>query len=354
MRLRVLAVALLVAGCSTPAPAAQPVTPVDLPATPVALAVDGSALLIGMRRDGQPLVPALTRRADGKLTDIPLQGASPYGLLATWQSIAVDNGAYVAIGGERGGAHGNVRWSAWSGSAAGVTEKPQAFSTFGGWGAGDLIDAVITPQGPVLVGSWESKRTGLDVAVWTADGDSWNRQSSAGTPLESAADALGFATAATGFGQGVLIVGWQLGERIMPVVWRSTSGATGWTKTPLPDAGSTGTAMSVRCWAATCAAVGQVDGKLAVWELRDDRWTRLGGEPAVPVSDKDKLAPPVERDGRPAVVIADNGKIRLITRESTGWRDTEISGPTGAVTATAQLGGAIYLIADQRLWEARL
>ncbi|HVK20561.1 MAG TPA: hypothetical protein VM677_04295 [Actinokineospora sp.] len=351
MRLRLLpVVALLAASCAAP-PDRPAFTAVDLPATPVALAADGSALLVGLRRDGEPLVPGLVRRTpDGKLAEVPVRGASPYGLLATWQSIATDNGTYVAIGGERGGAHGNVRWSVWTGSAAGIVEKPQGFSTFGGWGAGDLIDAVTTPVGPALIGSWESERVGLDVAVWTADGDIWNRQLSAGTALESASDALGFATAASGFGQGIVVAGWELGDRIRPVVWRSTSGNTGWTRTPLPDAGATGTATAVRCWASSCAAVGQVDGRLAVWRLADDTWTRLGGEPPISVSDKDKLAAPVEHDGQPAVFIADGGRVKHLTHDGTGWHVKEIGGPTGSVSATAQLGDDVFLVADNRLW----
>jgi hypothetical protein len=333
--------ALIVGGCGAPASTAA--TKVDLPAgsSPVALAADGDGLLIGVRRDGQPLVPGLLRLTDG-VTEVPVHGASPYGLLATWQSIAVDNGTIVAIGGERGGAHGNVRWSVWTGSAAGVTERPQGFSTFGGWGAGDLIDAVITPVGPALVGSWESERVGLDVAVWTADGDTWSRRSSAGTALQSDQAALGFATAATSLGQGTLIAGWQMADKLMPVVWQSS--ATGWTKSPLPDAGRTGTAMAVRCWASACGVAGQVDGKLAVWRLVDGTWARLSGVPEIPVGDKDRLPAPIEVDGKLTQFVSDGGRIKAVRIDSE-VSVREVSGPTGMVTTATGVGDDVFLLA---------
>jgi len=215
-------------------PAAVRFTAVDLPAgaAPVVLLGAGDALLIEVRRDGQPVVPGLLRRgSDGAVTEVAVHGASPYGVLATWRSIASDGDRMVAIGGERGGAHGHVRWSVWTGSAAGITEQVQGFSTFGGYEAGDLVDAVLTPVGPALIGSWASAKVGFDIAVWTADGETWTRQSSAGTALESDADTLGFPMAAAALQQGMLVAGWQLaldaGGRQQPVVWRSSSANTG-------------------------------------------------------------------------------------------------------------------------------
>jgi hypothetical protein len=59
-------------------------------------------------------------------------------------------------------------------------------------------------------GRGQSADAGLDVAVWSAEGETWSRHDSAGTPLQSTRQALGFATDATGYGQGILIVGWEL------------------------------------------------------------------------------------------------------------------------------------------------
>ncbi|CRK59431.1 hypothetical protein [Alloactinosynnema sp. L-07] len=340
---RLLLAALLLAGCSAPAQPAM--AEVRVPGIPVTLTADNGSLLVGLRREGQSLVPALVRRAaDGTTTEIPVRAASPYGLLATWQSITARDGRYVAVGGERGGAHGNVRWSVWAGTADGMAEQPQAFSTFGGWGAGDQVDAAATPAGTVLVGSWESAQVGLDVAVWTGQGDTWTRQSSAGTTLESKPGALGFATAATGLDQGVLIAGWRLADRIEPVVWRSTPGV--WSVTTLPDAGSSATAMAVRCWGRNCLVAGQVDGKLAAWRF-DGGWARVGGLPEIQISDKDHLAAPVEVDGGPALVVTNGGRVELVR---IGGSTTELRGPSGPVTATAVVSGKLFVVAGGRLW----
>ena len=203
-----------------------------------------------------------------------------YGRTASWFSLAADGTRILAIGGEAGGgAHGNVRWSVWSGSASGVAEHAQAFSTFGGWGAGDLIDAVLTPGSSAVVGSWESAEAGLDVAVWTPEGDDWVRRPSTGTPLQSTRAEVAFPTAATGFGPGVVVAGWQVGTGAgggqVPVVWRSGPDAAGWDKAVLPDAGKAGTAKAIRCANATCAVAGTADGALALWRLVDGRWSRV-------------------------------------------------------------------------------
>jgi hypothetical protein len=350
--------ALLVGGCSSPAQAQAVVfTKVDLPATPVVLAADGDALVIGVRRDGQATKPGLLRRgADGALTEIPVRGASPYGLLATWKSVDVEAGRIVAVGGELGGAHGNVRWSVWDGTASGVAEKPQGFSTFGGYGAGDLTAAVITPVGPALVGSWNSEQVGLDVATWTAEGDTWTRRSSAGTALESTQAALGFAMAASPLGQGVLVAGWQLADdRLMPVVWRSASGVGEWTKAALPDTGSTASAISLACQGSTCAVAGQVDGKLAVWRLIDGTWTRLPGAPPIAVGDKDPLAAPVEIGLRVVQVVSEGGRVKIARADGGNWTVLDAEGPTGTVTAAMTLGDTLFVLAGpdaehQSLW----
>ena len=354
---------LVVAGCAGHAPEPAPVafTKVDLPAgaSPVVLTAAGDALLIGVRQDGQALVPGLLRRAaDGTTTEIPLTAASPYGQLARWYSIAVDGDRIQAIGGERGGAHANVRWSAWTGTTAGITEKLQGFSVFGGWGAGELNDAAFTPAGPLLIGSWQSAKVGSDVAVWTADGDMWTRQSSAGTALESTADALGFPIAATASQQGVLVAGWQLvGGRQVPVVWRSTSGNTGWTAIPLPDAGQSGAAVAARCWDATCGVTGWVDGKLAIWKLTDGKPMRLPNTPAIAVGDRDRLAAPIDLDGRLTQVVGDGGHVKVLRSSDAHWTVLNLAGPTGAVTAVTKVGEALYLLAGsgedtQTLWRA--
>ena len=130
------------------------------------------------------------------------QPAVPYAPVARWYSVATDGTRIIAIGGANGGAHANVRWTTWSGTPAGVDELLQSFYAFGGWGAGELVDAVITPGGDALVGSWGGAKAGLDAAVWTFADRVWTRQDPAGTALESTATVLVGPRGATRDGDG--------------------------------------------------------------------------------------------------------------------------------------------------------
>jgi hypothetical protein len=360
--LSVMLAALTVAGCSGGG-GAQPggtegvaFTRVDVSGAPLVLAADGDALLVGVRHDKRPGLLRLD--PSGTTTEVAVRPETPYAKEAAWYSIASDGTHVVGLGGERGGAHGNVRWSAWLGSATtGIAEHLQAFSTFGGYGAGEMIAAVQTTVGPALVGTWQSARTGLDAAVWTADGDSWSRRDSAGTALESTPDILNFPIAATNLGPSILIAGWQLASGVQrPVLWRSTSGITGWTATPLPDAGRSAAAMSIRCWTDTCAIAGRVDGKLALWELGTQGWARVPQVPSVAVGDKDHLVPPVHIGGTLAQVFNDGAEVKLFQPDHA---TRTMSGLTGPVTATTTVGTTLYLLAGpddttQTLWHASL
>ncbi len=361
---------LTVAACGgggedgTGEPAPVPFTRVDLPAgaAPVVLTAAGDALLVGVRWAGRDVVPGLVRRGpDGSLAEVPVRGATLYGLLATWHSLVADGDRIVAVGGERGGAHGNVRWSVWGGTAEGVAEQPQGFSTFGGWGAGELVDAVATPAGPVLIGSWQSARSGLDVAAWTSDGDVWTRQASEGTALESDRGSLGFPMAAVPLERGVLVAGWRLesggGEtREQPVVWRSTAGTTGWTAHPLPGAGGAGAALAARCWGSVCGVTGRVDGALAVWRLEGGAAERVDGTPRVAVDEEGRTAAPVEIGGRVTQVVSDGERVRVASADGDRWTVRAAEGPVGTVTAVTRVGDALYVLAGPdgggQLWRA--
>ena len=184
----------------------------------------------------------LTIDAVGAQTPVPLNPQSPYAPLARWYSVATDGTRIIAIGGANGGAHGNVRWTTWAGTAAGVDELPQNFYAFGGWGAGDLVDAVITPGGDALVGSWGGAKAGLDAAVWTFADRVWTRQDPAGTALESTATLLVGPRGATRDGDGILVTGSALrldhGVVQTAAVWRSSGVNSGWHRIDLPGAGS--------------------------------------------------------------------------------------------------------------------
>lgn len=338
--------------------------PVALPAgaSPEAIAAAGDTLLVGVRREGLPTNPGLVRLgADGATADVPVTASTPYGHTAHWYSIASDGDRIVAIGGDRGGAHGNVRWSAWTGTVAGLGEQIQAFSTFGGWGAGDLVDAVLAPSGALLVGSWQSRQAGFDVTVWLPDGSSWVRQGSAGTPLESTPDALGFATGASAAGDGVLVVGWGVGAGARrgpaPVVWRSVVGNSGWTRTELPDAGTSGTAVAAGCSGQACAVTGRVDGVLAVWRLAGSSWNRIVGILDVPVADGRPLPPPLQDGERLTVIVGDGGPVRVVGVDGPVATVRPVAGPSGVVVDAVAVGRWVYVLAGPdesslSLWRA--
>jgi hypothetical protein len=357
-----LAVACASAAPTGPAPARPaPVraTPVELPAgaTPQVLAASGDALLVGVRRDG---APGLLRRAtDGAVTEIPTRASTPYGRTASWYALTRDGTQILGVGGDRGGAHGNVRWSVWTGTDAAVAEHTQAFTTFGGWGAGDLVGAVLTPAGPALIGSWQSDAAGLDVAVWTPNGDDWERHSSTGTALASTRTVQGFALAATRCADGALVAGWQVGAEghagQTPVVWRST-GTGSWVRTPLPDAGAAGVAAAASGDAAGCAVAGRVDGGLALWRLADGGWTRVRDVPPIPVGDRDPLPAPVQVGGRLVQLAPDHGAVTMLDVDGSGVTHRPVSGATGPVTAAVAVGSTVYVLAGDpvRLWAVDL
>ena len=114
-----------------------------------------------------------------------------------------------------------------------------------------LVDAVITPGGDALVGSWGGAKAGLDAAVWTFADRVWTRQDPAGTALESTATLLVGPRGATGDGDGVLVTGSALhldqGVDQTAAVWRSSGVNTGWHRIDLPGAGTHSEAVSAQC-----------------------------------------------------------------------------------------------------------
>jgi hypothetical protein len=344
-----LAVSLVLAGCGSGEPGAIQFTEVGLPAgvKPMVLTPMGDQLLVGVRRDGGPGL--LRLGPDGAVEQVPVRPAGMYGEQAYWYSIAADESQVVAVGGKTGGAHGNVRWSVWRGSGAGLAEQPQPFSTFGGYGGGDLVDAVLTAEGPALIGTWQNPSVGLDIMVWRPAGRYWERQPVAGTALENERSSLKFPLAAASTGDGALIVGWELADgRQHPAAWHAAHGVTGWRMTRLPSAGRAGAAISVSCAGAACMAAGWVDGKLALWQLRGDRWTRLRAA-SVPVSPNQELASPVMASGHPSAVLPEGSRV-VVAGPST----REVAGPSGKVVATARVAGTLYVATEDKLWRANL
>ncbi|KJK44887.1 hypothetical protein UK23_28015 [Lentzea aerocolonigenes] len=339
MRRLTLAVLLVLTGCSSSTDdGATGFTAIDLTATPEALAAHGDMLVIGTRPSDHPEL--VTRSKDGALGNARLTPATPYGKEAHWYGITSDGVTITGVGGERGGAHGNVRWSAWTGDTRQIVEKPQAFSTFGGYGAGELIGPARTPQGPLIIGTWQSDKAGLDIAMWTYAADTWSRQPSAGTVLESSQDLLRFPLAVTQNGDGVLVAGWQTGKgQVSAAVWQF-DGRT-WTTAALPDGDA---ALAARCWDGTCHVVGRSKGKLAWWTGTGADWKKLT-TPDIPVGDDQVLAAPVPVNGTPTLFIDHDG-VKLVSEKD----ERPANGPTGAVTAAERAGDQVFLIAGAHLW----
>ncbi|GGS57577.1 hypothetical protein [Actinokineospora fastidiosa] len=339
--------AVVVGGCGTPP--TSPFSRIDLPPglTPVVLAADGDSLLVGGQWADRPVVPGLLRLgADRRPVEVPLTPATPYGGLAEWTSLAADDGRILAIGGKRGGAHGNVRWSVWTGTAAGVAERKQAAGAFGSYGAGDLIGGALPDGGQVVIGTWENARTAMDVAAWTIDeAHTATRLPSAGTALESTAAEIVFPTGVSSTDRSVVVSGWQVDTASgaqTPVIWHSETGATGWTKTPLPDSGATAIADAVTCHP-TCATTGRTDHTAAVWLRNGTTWTRLPDMPATPTTDQTPLPAPAWLDDRLLVAVPHETGIRLLSWRAGTWTTHE-TGLPGTPTALARAGDHLYLL----------
>ncbi len=350
----------------SPTPQAQPSwTRVALPTglDPVTVTPLGDRLLVGASSpstdgsatstDGttsstsgtRPAMVTLT--ADGVTAAVPLAPHSPYAPEAAWTSVTSDGTRVLAIGGARGGAHANVRWTVWSGTAAGVDELPQDFWVFGGWGAGDLVGAVITPLGEALVGTWGGARAGLDAVAYPRTGDAFTRQDPAGTALESTPELLVGPRSVTAAGDGIVVSGSaiHLGAGTvaqLAAVWRSSRGPAGWQRVDLPDSGGHSEAASASCQGAHCVVVGHVDGVLARWSLDDDAATRMAAVPRIAVGDNDSMPAPLVVHGHDVQLVADGGQVVALTREDSGWRRS--AGPAGRPVEAALVGERLYVV----------
>lgn len=352
---------------------------------PVVLAADRGTVLIGAYRAGQP--PSLARlRPDTSQSPtaevealLPLRvtwdPSSPYAPLARWHSIALRDGVITAIGGAAGGAHSNTRWTTWSGelapgegpSGGGLQERPQSFYAFGGYGAGELLDAVATSAGRFLVGSWDGT-TGLDAAVWHEEGKRWVRAPSAGTALASTPTALVGVAGAASTGPGILVtgsvthLGGEAGVRRAAAVWQSTRGASGWRRVDLPGAGSRSEARSATCAPDGCVVAGLVEGRYALWWLpASGAPVRLDSTPDVAVTERDPLPAPIRTGAqhvRPGADLVVAAGATVAARVAGSWLTVKAPGP---VRDAAAAGGEVLLVtgptgagATPALWRGRM
>ncbi|HEX6054561.1 MAG TPA: hypothetical protein VFY98_02015 [Intrasporangium sp.] len=325
----------------------------------VTLASAGDTLVVGAWAPDRPN-PRLLVLRDRDLTEVDVEGKTPYAALARWLSVAARDGQLVAVGGARGGAHANVRWTVWAGDLGRepprLVEQPQPFGVFGGWGAGDLTGIAFAGTEPVVAGAWQSSRTGNDVSLWFRSGDRWERQDSTGSPLGSTPRVLNGARFVTSTGDGLALAGsvTDLGTgsiASVPALWTAPGAHGPWTLVRLPASQPIAEAHAARCDRDTCLVVGADGGTLAVWEVRGSTVTRVP-TPALDVAEKQTLPPPVRVRGADLVVVPG----AVLQRGSSGW--LQRSAPPGVPIASATVDDSLYVATTDgegrgRLWSAR-
>lgn len=345
-----LALCLFSAGC-TSAPAPEPAvvqalawTRLEVPeeVAPSSLAVSGS-LLVGGRANNHPVLFVVGD--DGSARPVPLRPHSPYAKVADLVSVTGHGREVVALGAAHGGAHANFRWTVWTGTTAGLDDRPQTFETFGGQSAGSLLDAVSTGAGPLVVGSW-SGRYGLDAAVWRPMGSRWVRQESTGTPLANQAHLQVAPRSAAASPERVLISGSVItfadGIHQQAALWTAPRAGRPWTLVRLPGAGAQSEALSSACLADSCWVAGRVDGRLALWSLPSDRAARRDELPSVEVDTEGPGPQVVLGSGRPTLLASRAGVTTLLTTDGPQWRQFEA--PPGQVAAAASRGERLYAV----------
>lgn len=335
-------------------------------AAPSSLAVVGEDLLIGGVDAAGPS-PFLVRvDPGGRQEAIALTPDQGYARVADLVSLSPAGTGLLALGVARGGAHGNQRWTAWQGPAAGpVRDHQQDFMTFGGHEAGPLLGIVRVGDRPVVVGS-RGGASGFYAALWTLSGTTWTRQPTSDPSLVSSPDrVLSFRAAAVAGGE-LVIAGAEVGlagaVRQAPVLWAGTvEGA--WRTVPLAIPGELATATglaqatSVACGTpAACWVAGWVRGRPVVWEVdlvaSTSQATVLegsGGSATDPVAVLGLV-------GEEPVVFT-NADQPLVTWRCGGqWRTAPA--PGGRASAVAAVAGRVYVVAGddsvRGLWEAVL
>lgn len=315
---------------------------------PLTLTAAGPGLLVGGHVAAGRVKPRLLRIAsDGSSAEVPLVPHSAYSFEAKWRSIVSDGNRVIGVGGAPGGAHSNTRWTTWAGTTAGLKEIPQPFSTFGGWGAGDLLGPVLTSAGPVIAGSWGGAKTGLDAAVWLPAGDRWVRRSSVGTALESTPELLVGPRSATGSGSAVVLSGSALHLahdkiRQSAAVWRSQRLGDAWARVDLPGSGATGEAVSAQCAGQDCVLAGYVDNALALWRLSTASSARIPGVPHITSSAHTPIPAPLLSGA--GIIEAVSAGPNVMVLAGSDKHLTLSLGPVGRATSSALAGGWLYVV----------
>jgi hypothetical protein len=352
------AVALL-AGCTGEEPSWSR-SAVAVPGEVATLTGTDTGLLVGSYAPGESVRPRLSLVRDGRVTAVPATPAPGYGPDARWTAVETDGTSVTAIGGARGGAHANVRWTEWSGTMSGIRDVPQSFWTFGGHEAGDLVGVAYLDGAPVIVGGWASPTTGFDVATYELEGERWVRTSPGGPSLASTRSELVSGAAVAARPHELVVVGsverLTAGLPITAVAWRGArSGRTiSWTRQELPGR-TPAEARAVSCSGVECLVVGRVGGHLATWLLGTGP-ARLVEVPEVPVGDTDVVLAPARsaRHWYVAVRSATASHGVVGDADGTGWVERPL--PAGSPVAVASTTDGVWLasVSDghSTLWRA--
>ena len=344
----VAAVVALLAGCSGVEPPRWSRSNLSVPGEVVTLTDTAGGLLVGSDVPGATVRPHLSLVREGRVEAVPATPSPGYGAAARWLAVAADGASVTAVGGARGGAHGNVRWTQWSGTVEGVRDVPQSFWTFGGQEAGDVAGVAYLDGEPVVVGGWASPTTGYDIATYELEGDQWRRRSPGGPALASSRSELLAVAAVAGRRHALVVAGST--ERltadlpITAVVWTGIrdGSAIAWTRRDLPGA-APAEVRSLACDGDECLAVGRVRGHLATWLLRGEDAV-LHEVTDVPVADDDVVLAPAHsgREWFAAVRTAAGGGHGVVgTGDGADWTTRPL--PAGTPTALGAAAGGVWL-----------
>lgn len=342
-----------------PTPSSLSRVPIDLPGPVTAMAAADAGLLLGTYavsatpRAGLILLDPAAASGGGGSGDaaraVRVTASTAYGKDGSWLALAANGTQVIGVAGERGGAHGNVRWTIWRGnvgaSGGAVAEEKQEFWTFGGYDMGGLSGVGYGAGQPVVVGGWKSEGTGLDIATWRAQGTTWVRANSARTALASTkAGGLVAATAVIPMGSSVLLLGSTtlLGDgsvQVVPSIWTTTGSViqSAWRRYDLPTGTASGQAAveAGGCVDGACLLAGRIGDRLALWRW-DGRAASTIAAPDVALGDQERIVGAGLVDDRPWLAIASG----LGTGSAGAPSGTAPSGTATAGTATAGGGTA--------------
>lgn len=368
--LPVVVAAVLLAGCtgggrSHPAPDrvtlhwSRTALPGGVAPSLVAPGARGS-VLVAVDGDGTgSSPPRLFHVVDGRVRSEPVRATTYYGRRVVWGGVATHGLHTFAYGGRSGGAHGNVRWSAWAGRS-GLAEEEQTFETFGGPRAGGLAGIAVTGDGtPVLVGSRVGEQgAGLDVAVWVRQGRRWVRQDSTGTPLAAEDEEQPSTHGILAGAGGLLVLGsvTELGRRprTVPAVWSAPAPTGPWTRQELPGARSPVAEASAGACGddGTCLVVGDDGGRLLGWRVLADGAVEGADLPARAV-DPGSLTV-AGAPGRWTVASTTEGQSRVLVGDADHWRTA--AGPPGAMRTCTAVDDVLWAVSvtggRTELWSA--